>query len=214
MSRILTALLVAGTLLMCSVPSQANLIQNGDFGSGLAGWTTWGSVTASSGAATLGDTTSAGLSGLSQTFYLSPGTTGVSISFDYLFGGTDTTSRYSDIFSSTFAFASSVLPFINLNNLVWTLSSSAQFGSVLHFNAFYTITNLVNVNPNALISFNLTELAGFLCQDGTNTSVRIDNVNVAGAPAPVPEPATLLLLGSGLLGLAGTSRLRRRAKKS
>lgn len=37
------------------------------------------------------------------------------------------------------------------------------------------------------------------------------NIIRSGETAPVPEPATLLLVGSGLLGLAG---LRKRAKKS
>jgi len=39
----------------------------------------------------------------------------------------------------------------------------------------------------------------------------VDKVEVTGEYAPVPEPATMLLLGSGLVGLAG---LRRRFKRS
>ncbi len=47
-----------------------------------------------------------------------------------------------------------------------------------------------------------------LDEDGNNLDGDLYQINLTGA-APVPEPGTLVLLGSGLLGLAGAQRRRK-----
>ncbi len=46
--------------------------------------------------------------------------------------------------------------------------------------------------------------------DGFEEFARVDSPTPPPPPPPVPEPTSLLLLGGGLLGLAGFSRLKRR----
>jgi len=205
MKRFLVFLCAAGLVFGVASFAGATLI-NGDFETGdFSGWTTWGDVevrTTLSGNdyAFLDDNDSSGFAGLAQSFYLDKGTVGVNISFDYKFKEIDE-AWYTDIFTSTFAFRSAETPYFNMKSLVFEASSTG----LVHFDASYEVSGLLDEDPNGLISFNLTEARGFF-GDQTNSWVGLDNVMVNAVGSPVPEPGTMLLLGVGLIGLAGIGR--------
>ena len=78
-----------------------------------------------------------------------------------------------------------------------------------------TLTNGATTDPGVYAHYSVTSANGIskfvLTQDGGSQiegNTGIDNVVVdsGSTPAEVPEPATMLLLGSGLVGLAGFAR--------
>lgn len=82
---------------------------------------------------------------------------------------------------------------ILLDNLVWTCGDSC--GSSQWYNEFSSQVGIYDFDGQVNLAF-LGQSA-----DGT--------INVSGKLAPVPEPGTLLLLGSGLIGMVCYGRRKR-----
>jgi len=70
----------------------------------------------------------------------------------------------------------------------------------------FTLTSIAGLNDNPNAAFRIV-FNGASSATGTN---RIDNFVVEGSPSGVPEPATAVLLLSGLSGLYGLRKKRRR----
>jgi hypothetical protein len=92
--------------------------------------------------------------------------------------------------------------------IVGSISPNIDQGGVnIHFlNPTQTFAFNDGVNTG---SFSLT-VADLFVQSGRNAFL---TAGIAGQQAPIPEPATLLLLGSGLTGVAVKLRRRRNAKR-
>lgn len=83
-------------------------------------------------------------------------------------------------------------------------------GGVLNFNYAnvtlgWSFAGLLSLNMDGQLKVTVSSLWGDFLLDSSKLVAYGDNGN---STAPVPEPATMLLLGSGLLGLAASRRKR------
>ena len=77
----------------------------------------------------------------------------------------------------------------------------------------WSINNLGGVDTDDYLSLSIANNIGLTSSDfAMRWTMNCGNDIIEGGSSPVPEPATMILFGSGLMGLIG-SRVRRRAAK-
>ena len=223
MKKILATTVALGMITLAG-NAMASPFTNGDFETrDLTGWqltcgTTTGEATVVNSPdvmtgyyAKLDDSDSSGIASIYQTFDIDPSATIVDISFDYYFTGQDDTRWYSDVIASTFAFKSGDNFDGWLDTLDWeltfvaTTSPLGTFETKATYSASYNIS-LVDESPNAMLQFGLWESSSCWGDDKTDTWLGVDNITVSSNATPIPEPATMLLFGTGLIGLIGYRR--------
>jgi hypothetical protein len=206
--------------LLVNVTASQAVLTNGDFATGLIGWSTLGDVTTDNQEAVLGDDGEV-YSALWQAVALSPGSyifeadilNNLSSALPDPFGFLDTvfatlffTNDLSNFDPSANLFGDSELGVFDLDatgffNSTATVGSSAKGVGWMHVTFGFQ-----NTFTYVIPTFELFE-QNFVNADST---VRIDNVNIQ--VSAVPEPGTLLLVGSGLWLLG--RNLRRRTPSS
>ena len=169
---------------------------NGDFSSGLLGWNTFGDVTAEEGAAILrtGGIDGAYVTSLSTTFIV----TGDRLNFEYYFDITGPDDILSPDFPSYPPHSFQITLYAgNDDYLVDPISLEPEDV----FTPFSLDISLLEPGTIVTLSFDLVDQ-----DDGYRSVAAIDDVT--DPPGTVPEPGTLILLGSGLMGIFVINRYR------
>lgn len=104
---------------------------------------------------------------------------------------------------------------ITFDNPTENIFANFTYASQLTFSAFDTTSSLIgtyvhpgfdNLGTTELISLGFTGVSSLLIAGEWDGSYIMDDLNFESSSAPIPEPGTLMLLGSGLIGVMGFYR--------